>query len=83
MPGIVVSDTDVVTWVVTAMLPEDDAVRETDWGELVDSARIPDEAMNALEVAGEAEDTTDEEDEAPMMVKLELISPESPNKHTM
>jgi len=78
-----VSDTDVVTWVVTAMLPEDDAVRETDWGELVDSARIPDEAMNALEVAGEAEDTTDEEDEAPMIVKLELISPESPNKHTM
>lgn len=77
------SDTDVVTWVVTAMLPEDDAVRETDWGELVDSARIPDEAMNALEVAGEAEDTTDEEDEAPMIVKLELISPESPNKHTM
>lgn len=30
MPGIVVSDTDVVTWVVMVMLPEDDAVRETD-----------------------------------------------------
>lgn len=49
----------------------------------MDSARIPDEAANALEAAGEAEGTADEEDEAPMIVKLELISPESPNKHTM